>query len=109
MPWITPRLAEWCRHYRWKEENGFNAWTNDWKLLKHVFHHTAAACDAMIGFIFITIIVAVNFQKGNLCRGGRNFLKSLKNHFRDLIVGFHASKKSIGDYMQSFLRLSGID
>ena len=24
--WIRPRFVEWCRHYRWKEENGFNAW-----------------------------------------------------------------------------------
>jgi hypothetical protein len=107
--WITPRLAEWCRHYRWKEENGFNAWTNDWNLLKHVFHHTAAACDAMIGFIFITIIVVVNYQKGNLRRGGRTFSKTLKTFFRNMTTGFGASKKNIGDLLHEYLQPTGID
>lgn len=107
--WITPRLAEWCRHYRWKEENGFNAWTNDWNLLKHVFHHTAAACDAMIGFIFITIIVVVNYQKGNLSRGGRIFSKSLKIFFRNMTTGFGRSKKTLSEYLQEYLRATGVD
>jgi len=66
---ITPRFVEWCRHYRWKEENGFNAWSNQWNLLKHEFHHTHAAADSMIGLIFTGIILVENYRKGNLNRG----------------------------------------
>lgn len=86
--WINPHLVEWCRHYRWKEENGFNAWTNQWHLLKHVFTGAAAACDAMIGFIFIAIISVVNYQHGNLKRAGRKFKMTLKCFFHKVYAGF---------------------
>jgi hypothetical protein len=78
-PWITPRLVEWCRHYRWREENGFNAWTNLWGVLKHVFHHTAAACDAMIGFLFIMVIATQNYRFGNLLQGKHSSFKHYVN------------------------------
>jgi hypothetical protein len=100
--WITPRLVEWCRHYRWREENGFNSWTNEWKLLKHVFHHSSAACDAMIGFIFITIISVVNYQLGNLRRGGREFKQTLKDFFRDVMSGLRSSGKSLREFFKTF-------
>lgn len=85
--WITPRLVEWCRYYRWKQENGFNAWANTWKLLKHVFHHTHNACDAMLGLIFISIIMVENFRHGNLRRGKTKKKLSLKLFFRELVKG----------------------
>jgi hypothetical protein len=102
--WITPRLVEWCRHYRWREENGFNSWTNEWSLLKHVFHHSAAACDAMIGFIFIAIISVVNYQLGNLRRGGRKFKKTLKDFFRDVISGYKNSGKTLREHLLTYLQ-----
>ena len=103
--WITPRLVEWCRHYRWREENGFNSWTNEWCLLKHVFHHSAAACDAMIGFIFIAIISVVNYQVGNLRRGGREFNQTLKDFFRDVISGYKNSGKTLREHLLSYLQV----
>ena len=102
--WITPRLVEWCRHYRWREENGFNSWTNEWCLLKHVFHHSAAACDVMIGFIFIAIISVVNYQLGNLRRGGREFNQTLKDFFRDVISGYKNSGKTLHEHLLSYLQ-----
>ncbi len=97
---ITPRFVESCRFYRWKEENGFNAWTNKWNLLKHVFHHTHGASEAMIGLIFIAIIITENYRYGNLRRGKqKNVKKSLKLHFRDLIQGIDMKNR------RDFLRL----
>ncbi len=102
--WITPKLVEWCRHYRWREENGFNSWTNEWSLLKHVFHHSAAACDAIIGFIFIAIISVVNYQLGNLRRGGREFKKTLKDFFRDVISGYKNSGKTLREHLLTYMQ-----
>ena len=87
-PWITARLVEWCRYYRWREENGFNAWTNLWGLLKHVFHHTANACDTMMGLIFAAIIVVENYRFGNLRRGSRKSKSTLREFFRDLFAAY---------------------
>lgn len=83
---ITPRFVEWCRHYRWKEENGFNAWTNNWNLLKHTFSNKRAVADAMIALIFISIILVENFRKGHLRRGKKKVEQSLRLFFR-LISG----------------------
>jgi hypothetical protein len=87
--YITPRFVEWCRYYRWKEENGFNAWTNKWNLLKHVFHHSYAASDAMIGLIFISIILVENFRRGNLKRRHhhQSSCQALSLFFRQLVQG----------------------
>jgi len=83
--WITPYFVEWCRYYRWKLENGFNAWTNKWNLLKHVFNHTYAACDAMIGLIFLSIIFVENYRRGNLNRGNQKYSLTLKLFFNEVI------------------------
>lgn len=88
--WITPRFVEWCRHYRWREENGFNAWTNLWGVLKHVFHHTANACDAILGFIFTAIIIVENYRHGNLKRGSRKYTATLREFFRDVVAAYRA-------------------
>ena len=88
--WITPRLVEWCRHYRWIEENGFNQWTNKWKIMKHIFHNHPTALDSIIGLMFVVLIGTENFRKGNLKRG-KNPWKSnltLKEYFRRLYVGY---------------------
>ena len=82
-----------AKYNRWKEENGFNAWTNDWGILKHVFHNDAEACDSMIGLIFIAIIGISNFRLGNLRRGARyvigkliNFLDSIRASYRAIPI-----------------------
>jgi hypothetical protein len=106
---ITPRFVEWCRHYRWKEENGFNAWTNQWKLLKHVFHHSHAASDAMVGLIFISVILVENYRRGNLKRGGYRGLgsQSLALFFREIIKGFDInSRKEFLVFLTAYLRPS---
>ena len=88
--WLTPKLVEYCRNYRWQEENGFNSWTNQWGLLKHMFHHESTACDSMLGLIFITIIGVENFRKGNLKRGKkpRTHRFSFKDFMNELYSGY---------------------
>ena len=103
--WITPRLVEWCRHYRWKEENGFNAWTNQWHLLKHVFHHTAAACDAMLGLIFMAIIGAVNYRFGNLRRRTKKKHQTFKEFIHAIACGYTELKKKLSNHLKDFLKL----
>ena len=103
--WITPRLVEWCRHYRWKGENGFNAWTNQWRLLKHVFYQTAAACDAMLGLIFIAINGAVNYRFGNLRRGVKKINQTFKEFILQIAFGYIELKKNLRDHLNDFLAL----
>ena len=102
-PWISPRVVEWCRHYRWKEENGFNAWTNLWGVLKHIFHHPAAACDAMIGFFFIAVIAVQNYRCGNLRRGGRRKIQTLKEFFNEVAAGYAALRLNRRNYLLDYL------
>ena len=104
-PWVTPRLVEWCRHYRWWEENAFNAWTNLWGVLKHVFHNTAAACDAMIGFIFIAVIAVQNYRGGNLRRGGRQESQPLREFFSEVASGYRALRGILRDYLRDYISL----
>lgn len=82
---ISPRFVEWCRFYRWKEENGFNSWTNIWHILKHEFHHSFSASDSIISLFFISIILVDNYRFGNLNRGERPKHLSLKLFFREII------------------------
>jgi len=102
-PWITPRLVEWCRHYRWKEENGFNSWTNLWGVLKHVFHNTATACDAMIGFFFIAVIAVQNYRGGNLKRGVHQTSQTLREFFVEVAAGYLALQMSMSRYLRLYL------
>ena len=97
---ITPRFVEWCRYYRWKEENGFNAWTNHWELLKHEFHHTHGAANSMIGLIFSTIILVENYRSGNLNRGPKkNRSKAtLKLFFREIVKSLEINNRK--DFMR---------
>ena len=104
--WISPRLVEWCRHYRWREENGFNAWTNLWGVLKHVFHQTAAACDAMIGFIFMAVIAVQNYRIGNLRRGGRRCNQTLQEFFGEVLAGYLAMRRVVRNYLRDYLALT---
>jgi hypothetical protein len=101
--WITTRLVEWCRHYRWVEENGFNAWTNLWGVLKHVFHNSASACDAMIGLFFITFISVQNYRKGNLKRGCHHFYQTLKDFFIAVAAGYRETKRKIMAFLRKYL------
>lgn len=88
---IRPNFVEWCRFYRWKEENGFNAWTNQWGLLKHMFCHHSLACDSIVGLIFITIIAIENFRKSYLKRGKYGFVYKLTlKQFFDLFKESYA-------------------
>jgi len=103
---ITPHFVEWCRHYRWKEENGFNAWTNHWKLLKHEFHHTNTAADSIIGLIFATIILVENYRRGNLNRGKEKHRSksSLKLFFRGLVKSLDiANRNDFIKYLKNYL------
>jgi hypothetical protein len=102
-PWISTRLVEWCRHYRWVEENGFNAWTNLWGVLKHVFHNSASACDAIIGFFFITLISVQNYRKGNLKRGSHHFCHTLKDFFIAVAAGYREIKGKIREFLRNYL------
>lgn len=102
-PWISARLVEWCRHYRWVEENGFNAWTNLWGVLKHVFHNSASACDAMIGLFFITFISVQNYRKGNLKRGSHHFCQTLKDFFIAVAAGYRDIKHKIRAFLRNYL------
>lgn len=97
---ITPRFVEWCRHYRWKEENGFNAWTNHWKLLKHEFHHTSTAADSIIGLIFTAIILVENYRRGNLNRGKEKHRNksTLKLFFREIVKSLEIKNRH--DFMK---------
>jgi hypothetical protein len=102
-PWITPRLIEWCRHYRWKEENGFNAWTNLWGVLKHIFHHKAAACDAMIGLFFIIVIGVQNYRNGNLNRGCKRAFQTLREFLVSIAAGYLALRAKIWKFLREYL------
>jgi hypothetical protein len=101
--WISPRVVEWCRHYRWQEENGFNAWTNLWGVFKHIFHHTAAACDAMIGLIFVAVITVQNYRFGNLRRGGRIARATLREFFIEVASGYYMIRRSFREFLQLYL------
>lgn len=97
-PWVTPKLVEWCRFYRWKLENGFNDWTNKWEVLKHMFHHENKACNAIIGLLFVAIILVKNFWCGNLNRGEyakKALLETYEDFFDHLKAGIIAIGKTI--------------
>jgi hypothetical protein len=101
---IQPRLVENCRFYRWKEENGFNAWTNQWNLSKHMFHHNATACDSIIGLIFIMIIAFENYRFGNCCRGDapRAPLWSFNIWIKELYAGAKIVMRSTLFWLRNF-------
>ena len=105
-PWMTPQFVEWCRHYRWKLESGFNDWTNKWLILKHMFHHHETACNSIIGLLFIAVIWVQNFWKGNLNRGVigvKALSETYEEFFSTLKEGVHQIMRHIEH--GSFFRL----
>lgn len=78
---ISPELVEAVRFGKWHDlENGvFNALTNQWGILKHVFFHKTKAMESVLSLQFLALIISLFYRYGNLCRGGRSFSGTLRD------------------------------
>lgn len=92
---ITPRLVEEVRFAKWHDlENGvFNALTNLWGSLKHLFFHKDNALKAMLCIQFITFMLSAFYRLGNLRRGGRKFTGTVKDFFRHMSETLYATRR----------------
>lgn len=88
---IGPQLVEEMRFGKWHDlENGvFNALTNQWNTLKHIFFHKSNAMHSMLALQFIALIVSSCYRFGNLRRGERSFSGTLRDFFAHLSAKFH--------------------
>ena len=80
---ISPELVEAVRFSKWRDlENGvFNALTNQWGILKHIFFHKAKAMESVLSLQFLALTISLFYRYGNLCRGGRSFTGTLRDFF----------------------------
>ena len=85
---ITPELVEELRFAKWNNlENGvFNALTTQWKTLKHLFFHSPNAMQSMLFLQFMALITYQFYCFGNLTRGGRRFIGTVRDFFKQMIV-----------------------
>lgn len=91
---ITPQVAENARKLQWEQqENGvFNNLTNGHKQAKHIPFHNSKAMLSIVALMLICLGICNLYKKGNLTRGGRKFIGTLKDFFHQNIISFAAMK-----------------
>jgi hypothetical protein len=91
---ITPQVAENARKLQWEQqENGvFNNLTNGHKQAKHIPFHNSGAMLSIVALMLICLGICNLYKKGNLTRGGRKFIGTLKDFFHQNIISFAAMK-----------------
>ena len=92
---VTPELVEEVRFAKWNNlENGvFNELTNQWGTLKHLFFHKSNAIQAMTCIQFLALMIFKFYCFGNLTRGGRRFIGTVRDFFKQMIMTFFSTPR----------------
>lgn len=87
---INPQMVEAIRFAKWSdtENKSFNNLTTKNETADHIFYHNKNAIFSMFALQLLVLGISNFYKIGNLTRGGRKFLGTIKDFFDSLLSSF---------------------